>query len=112
MQWSRAMTMHAISTAIARVTAILQRRPEFGLHNDAPAIARWESGLRVVSGHENGTQVVTDMPIELGGGGNLVTPGWLMRAGLASCAVTSIAMTAAAEHIELTALEVSARSRS
>jgi uncharacterized OsmC-like protein len=106
------MTMHAISTAIARVSAILRRRPEVGLHNDAPAIARWESGLRVVSGHENGTQIVTDMPIELGGSGNLVTPGWLMRAGLASCAATSIAMAAAAEHIELTALEVSASSRS
>jgi uncharacterized OsmC-like protein len=106
------MTMHAISTAIERLTAILRRRPEFALHGDTPAIARWQSGLRVVSGHENGTQVVTDMPMELGGSGNQVTPGWLMRAGLASCAATSIAMAAAAEQIELTTLEVSANSRS
>ncbi len=52
------------------------------------------------------------MPGELGGTGDQVTPGWLFRAGLASCAATSIAMTAAAEGIELTTLEVRASSRS
>lgn len=106
------MTSQKISTAMDRLTAILQRRPEFGLQDDTPATARWESGLRVVSSHENGTQLVTDMPAELGGGGSQVTPGWLMRAGLASCAATRIAMGAAAERIALSSLEVSAHSRS
>ena len=106
------MTLRAISAAMDRLMAILLRRPEFGLQDDTPAIARWESGLRVVSSHENGTQMVTDMPAELGGGGNQVTPGWLMRAGLASCAATRIAMAAAAEQIELAMLEVTTRSRS
>jgi uncharacterized OsmC-like protein len=107
-----AMTLRAISGAMDRLTTILRRRPEFGLHDDTPAIARWEGGLRVVSSHENGTQLVTDMPAELGGGGAQVTPGWLMRAGLASCAATRIAMAAAAGQIELEILEVSANSRS
>ena len=57
-------------------------------------------------------QMTTDMPGELGGSGDQVTPGWLFRAGLASCAATSIAMAAAAQQIELTALEVRATSRS
>lgn len=106
------MSTQAISAAIDRLTTILQRRPEFGLHGDTPAIARWERGLRVVSAHENGTRVATDMPVELGGDGKQVTPGWLMRAALASCAATVIAMAAAAEQIELATLEVSANSRS
>jgi organic hydroperoxide reductase OsmC/OhrA len=56
--------------------------------------------------------MVTDMPAELGGGGDRVTPGWLFRAGLASCLATRIAMGAATAGIELTLLEVLASSRS
>jgi uncharacterized OsmC-like protein len=56
--------------------------------------------------------MLTDMPTELGGSGNEVTPGWLFRAGLASCLATCIAMGAATEGIELTTLEVLAASRS
>ena len=52
------------------------------------------------------------MPGELGGTGDRVTPGWLFRAGLASCATTSIVLTAAAEGIELATLEVWVGSRS
>jgi organic hydroperoxide reductase OsmC/OhrA len=54
----------------------------------------------------------TDMPAELGGSGDQVTPGWLFRAGLASCFATRIAMEAAVAGIELTLLEVLASSRS
>ncbi|MFZ0499133.1 MAG: OsmC family protein [Steroidobacteraceae bacterium] len=106
------MTLRAISAAMDRLTTILQRRPDFGLHDDTQATARWEGGLRVLSCHENGTQVLTDMPAELGGGGTQVTPGWLMRAGLASCTATRIAMAAASGQIELSMLEVSANSHS
>lgn len=106
------MPMQAVSEAIGRVTSILQRRPEFGLQNEVPAIARWQRDLHVVSTHENGTRIMTDMPAELGGGGSHVTPGWLMRAALASCAATRIAMAAAVEQIEIETLEVSTKSRS
>jgi organic hydroperoxide reductase OsmC/OhrA len=54
----------------------------------------------------------TDMPAELGGSGDQVTPGWLFRASLASCFATRIAMEAAVAGIELTLLEVLASSRS
>jgi uncharacterized OsmC-like protein len=106
------MASQEIAAAMQRVESALKRRPEVGLHDDAPAIARWETGTRVVSSHTNGTRLLTDMPTELGGSGGQVTPGWLVRAGLASCLATRIAMGAAAAGFELAVLEVSANSRS
>jgi uncharacterized OsmC-like protein len=106
------MTIKDIAAALQRVESVLRRRPATGIHDDAPATARWQTGLRVVTSHANGTQMLTDLPAELGGGGDQVTPGWLFRAGLASCCATRIAMGAAAAGIELSLLEVSASSRS
>jgi uncharacterized OsmC-like protein len=106
------MTTRDIATAVQRVQSVLQRRPAAGVHDDAPATARWQNGLRVVAFNANGTQMLTDMPTELGGSGDMVTPGWLFRAGLASCLATSIALNAAYEGIELAALEVLVTSRS
>lgn len=101
-----------VAAALSRVESVLQRRPGAGLHDDAPATATWSGGLRIIAGHANGTRIPTDMPEELGGTGDRITPGWLMRAGLASCTATCIAMRAAARGIELDELELVARSRS
>lgn len=106
------MTLQKLSAAIQRAQNVLRRRPDMGLHDDAAATAKWEGGTRVVSSHANGTYITTDMPAELGGSGDQVTPGWLFRAGIASCAATSIAMTAAAEGVDLTSLDVRVTSRS
>ena len=105
---SATMATQDIAAALQRVESVLRRRPDVGLHDDAPATARWERGTRVVASHANGTQVATDMPTELGGTGDQVTPGLAVPRGLASCAATRIALAAAAEGIELTALEVRA----
>jgi uncharacterized OsmC-like protein len=106
------MRSQEIAAAMQRVESVLTRRPEVGLHDDVSATARWEGGTRVASRHANGTVLLTDMPTELGGSGDQVTPGWLFRAGLASCLTTRIAMGAASAGFELTLLEVSAGSRS
>ncbi len=106
------MSLHNVGVAIKRAMAAFQRRPEMGIHTDSLAIARWESVTRVVTHDSYGKEVTTDMPKELGGTGDQVTPGWLFRAGIASCAATSIALAAANEGIELTALEVHVESRS
>jgi len=106
------MTAATIANALQRVRSVLARRPEAAMHADEPAIARWEQGMRVVSRHANGTHIATNMPSELGGEGNQVTPGWLLRAALASCLATRIAMEAAARGIVITRLEVIAESRS
>ena len=106
------MTTQEIAAALRRLEAVLRGRPEAGLHDDGPAIARWEGGVRVATGDAGGVRIVTDMPREFGGSGDKASPSWLFRAALASCATTRIAMAAAAEGIELTALEVVAGSRS
>ena len=105
-------TLQPVGTAVQRVRSVLKRRPEAAVHADAPATARWQGGTRVVTSHADGAHVLTDMPAELGGSGDQVTPGWLFRAGLASCATTSIVLAAAAEGIELALLEVRVGSRS
>lgn len=106
------MTTQHLAAALERVHTVLKRRPDTGLHDDAPATARWQGGTRVVASHANGTQVASDMPTEFGGTGDHITPGWLFRAGFASCAATSIVMAAASAGIELDTLEVRASSRS
>ena len=68
--------------------------------------------MRVVTTDAAGASVTTDMPIEFGGSGDQLTSGWLLRAALASCLATRIAMTAAVEGIELDSLEVHTRSQS
>lgn len=105
------MSTQEVAAAWLRVEVALQRRPEMGLQDDKLATARWNGGTRIVASHPNGTEVLTDMPIEMGGTGDRVSPGWLFRAGVAGCAATSIAMKAARDGIELKSLEVRASSR-
>lgn len=106
------MSMERIAGAMERVAAVLRKRPAAAVSDDSAAGARWEGGLRVTTRHPSGTQVATDMPPELGGAGEAVTPGWLVRAGAASCAVTRIVMAAAAERIALESVDATMSSRS
>jgi uncharacterized OsmC-like protein len=106
------MTDSKISEAMRRVEGVLGRRPKAAVHADASAIAIWDGGTRVISRHADGACIVTDMPGELGGAGDQVTPGWLLRAGLAACLTTRTAMEAALRGIVLTHLEVHADSTS
>jgi uncharacterized OsmC-like protein len=106
------MNLQGIAAALQRVEAVLRRRPDVGVHEDAAASARWQGGGSVVTTHPNGKQLLTDVSKELGGSGEQVTPGWLFRAGFAACAATSIALKAAAHGVDLTTLEVRADSRS
>jgi uncharacterized OsmC-like protein len=108
----RDMTTQDITTALRRAQTVFERRPDTGLHDDSTATTSWQGGLRFVTRHPSGTTFSTDMPIELGGSGDRITPGWLFRAGIAACAATSIALVAALEGIELSALEVRVASRS
>jgi uncharacterized OsmC-like protein len=106
------MAAQDIAAALDRVAYALERHPAAGIHADMPATARWQGGTHVLAIHPLGAMVPTEMPEQLGGTGEHVTPGWLFRAGLASCAATSIALAAARLGIELTLLEVRADSNS
>jgi uncharacterized OsmC-like protein len=105
------MSLDDIAVAMRRAEGVLAARP-VKQHPDAEATAVWHGGTRVVSSHSNGATVATDMSVALGGTGDQVSPGWLFRAGLASCAATCIVMTAAARGVGLTKLEVVAASTS
>jgi uncharacterized OsmC-like protein len=105
------MGTQELTAAMRRVEQLLLRRPSAGAHADAPAIARWAGGARMIVAGDR-SELVTDLPPELGGEAAGPSPGWLMRAGLASCMASSIAVLAARENVTLDHLEVEAGSRS
>ena len=76
------------------------------MSDDVPAAAHWTGGTRVRTSHPDDMRFATDLASELGGTGDQVSPGWLMRASLAACAATFIAMKAAEQGIALASLEV------
>jgi uncharacterized OsmC-like protein len=106
------MAAEQIAASMERVVSALRRKPQAGLHDDDPSTVRWAGGLRTVARSAAFGEVVTDMPATIGGEESAPTPGWLLRTALASCAVTRIAMEAAAQGIELQTLEAHASSRS
>ena len=67
------MSLQPVAAALHRVKSVLERRPATGEHDDAPASARWERGVRSVASHANGTRIETDMSTEVGGTGDRVT---------------------------------------
>jgi uncharacterized OsmC-like protein len=107
------MSAERIAAALARLESVLRLRPTFGDCEETPAIARWQGGAKFsVRPPEGDLAIVTDLPAELGGDGEGITPGWLMRAGAAACAASSILLSAAAEGIALDSLELTAGARS
>ena len=103
--------MESIRSAIERASGHLTEHPEAAVATDAAATAIHEEGLRFrVQGPKG--DVITDMSKAVGGGATAPTPGWLMRAALASCDATTVAMEAARDGIELTELTVTVDSDS
>ena len=101
--------MESIRSAIEAATAHLTEHPDAGLSTDAAASAVREEGLRFRVEGPNGA-VATDMATSVGGGASAPTPAWLMRAALASCDASLIAMEAARDGVELTDLKVTVES--
>jgi uncharacterized OsmC-like protein len=79
---------------------------------NSPATASLDNGLKIRVTGPRGEAIETDMPAALGGTGSAANPGWLLRAGLASCTATVIAMRAAKLGVALDTLEVSVESES
>src|SRR6266480_4172683 len=98
--------MESIRRAMETACAHLTEHPEA-----AAATAVREDGLRFRVEGPKGA-VTTDMAGSVGGGASAPTPAWLMRAALASCDATLIAMEAARAGIELIELKVTVDSES
>lgn len=95
--------------ALERAQRLFLDRPT-AAKKSLPATAVLQNGLECVISNAEGQMLVTDMAKALGGGGSGPSPGWLLRASLASCTATSIAMRAALHGIELRELEVTVHS--
>jgi uncharacterized OsmC-like protein len=103
--------MESIRNAMETASGYLREHPDATAGTDAPATAVREEGLRFrVEGPKG--QVTSDMSESVGGGATAPTPGWLLRAALASCDATLVAMEAARDNVELTDLAVTVVSES
>lgn len=76
--------MESIRSAIETASEQLTAHPEAAVATDAPATAAREEGLRFRVEGPKGA-VISDMSKAVGGGEAAPTPGWLLRAALASC---------------------------
>ena len=106
------MSMQHIRKSLDQSARHLVENPQDALSQDKPAIAVLESGLRCRTEGPNGAILVSDMPAPFGGTDSAPSPGWLLRAALANCDATLIAMRAAQLSIVLTRLEVTVGSES
>jgi uncharacterized OsmC-like protein len=103
--------MKTIHDAIETASGYLSEHPEAATGTDAPATAIREEGLRFRVEGPTG-DVASDMSESVGGGASAPTPGWLLRAALAACDASLVAMEAARDNIELTDLKVAVESDS
>lgn len=106
------MSSVQIREAIERVSKFLAEKPEKARIKNPPAIAALVDGLKCQVTGPAGETLDTDMPAGVGGGATAPNPGWLMRAALASCNATCIAMRAAKLGVNLARLEVTVSSES
>jgi uncharacterized OsmC-like protein len=98
--------------ALERAQRIFLEKPAAARRVNATATAVWRNGLSCEVTGPASEKAITDMPEPMGGKGSAPNPGWLLRAGMASCTATAIAMRAAMLGIELRQLEVSVESES
>ncbi|MEX2252061.1 MAG: OsmC family protein [Acidimicrobiia bacterium] len=105
------MTSQHIRQSIEQAIAYLTEHPEEARFTDSSATATVE-GLKSRVVGPNGETLVSDMPTGVGGSGSAPSPGWLLRAAIASCDATVIAMRTAQEGIELSTLEITVDSQS
>ncbi len=98
--------MGDIRAAIDGAMAYLTDHPDEARYTDSVAIAHIEHGLRVRVEGPNAESVTTDMPSSVGGDGSAPSAGWLLRAAVAACTLTLIAMRAAHQGVELGDLEI------
>jgi uncharacterized OsmC-like protein len=105
-------TSQHIRQSLVSVAQHFAAHPQDALSRDSTAVAMVEDGLRVRAQGPGGFELVSDMPKAVGGGGSAPSPGWLLRAALANCDASVIAMRAAQLGIVLSRLEVTVDSDS
>ena len=100
------MSDESLRAALERLAGKLVAEPSKARAKNARAAARLVGGLTCEITGPYGERLQTDMPPAMGGAAKGPNPGWLLRAALASCTATVIAMRAASQGITLRELEV------
>jgi len=100
------MSSVEIREAIDKLAKTIAENPDKARGKNTPATASLTEGLKLSVTGPAGEKFETDMPKGVGGGGGVPQPGWLLRAALASCTGTVIAMRAAKLGIALDKLDV------
>jgi uncharacterized OsmC-like protein len=95
-----------IGKAIASVETYLQSHANPGPRADTTATATIVNGLKCRIESPDGNAIHTDMPPAIGGDATANSPGWHLRAALASCDATMVAMRAARLGLHLDSIEV------
>ena len=104
------MSVETIRDALEKYEKILADTPEKGRAKNPSATASLQDGLSFQVTGPRGETVRTDMAPALGGAASGAAPGWLLRAGLASCTATVIALRAASLGVTLDKLDVTVES--
>jgi uncharacterized OsmC-like protein len=106
----RCMADSDLATSLQKISDALVEQPEKAIVKNAPATALLQEGLKCVVTGPTGECVHTDMPRGVGGTAAAPNPGWFLRAALAACNATVVAMRAAQRGVELSRLEVTVSS--
>ena len=99
------MSNDAVRQAVEKTAKLFESEPSKARISTPPVTACLTDGLTFrIKGTRS--EVQTDMPPAMGGQASAETPGWHMRAALASCIATMVATRAAQLGISLKLLEV------
>ena len=101
------MSTEKIRSSIEETINYLKVNPDKSCIRTSAAVAVLERGLKVRATGFKDEVIISDMSPAEGGEGSAPSPGWFLRAAMATCHATEIAMKAALEGIELSTLEVS-----
>jgi uncharacterized OsmC-like protein len=96
----------AIGAAVRNAIAYLTDHPTEARYTDSVATAMVVDGLRCRVTGPAGETLETDMPTGIGGGGSAPSPGWFLRAAVASCVATLAKLRAAQLGQALARIEV------
>jgi uncharacterized OsmC-like protein len=101
-----------IGKAVDKAVAYLTEHPDEARYTDSMARAVVVEGLRCRVEGPTGETLETDMPTGIGGGGAAPSPGWFLRAAVASCVASLAAIRAAQLGVALSRTEVEVDSES
>jgi uncharacterized OsmC-like protein len=105
------MSAATIREALDKAERVFTAKPEIAAIQATAATARMLDDLRCDLTGPDGEHAIADTKKALGGGETAPSPGWYLRAAMASCTAMNIGMRAARLGIVLRDLEVSVNGR-